>query len=53
MLGELVSVSIPTGPAPSLAEMAQTRPGYAIEGPVGPEVTEFGPGDVAYFQTMP
>jgi hypothetical protein len=51
-LGELISITIPTGRAPSLAEMAQTRPGVAIDGPVGPEVTGLGPGDVAYFETM-
>jgi hypothetical protein len=51
-LGELISIAIPTGRAPSFAEMAQTRPGVAIEGPVGPDVIGLGPGDVAYFQTM-
>ncbi len=52
VLGELVSITIPTGRAPSFAEMAQTRPGVAIDGPVGPEVTGLGPGDVAYFETI-
>jgi hypothetical protein len=52
VLGELASVELPTGPAPSLTEMAQTRPGSAIEGPVGAELTELGPGDVVYFQTI-
>ena len=52
VLGELVSVAIPTGRASSMAEMAQTRPGVVIEGPVGPEVTGLGQGDVAYFQTV-
>jgi hypothetical protein len=52
LLGALISVELPTGPAPSLVEMAQTRPGHAIDGPVGPEVTALGPGDVAYFQTL-
>jgi hypothetical protein len=51
VLGELVSITIPTGRAPSFAEMAQTRPGVAIEGPVGPAVIGLGPGDVAYFET--
>jgi hypothetical protein len=52
VLGELVSITIPTGRAPSIAEMAQTRPGVAIDGPVGPEVTGLGQGDVAYFETI-
>ncbi len=52
VLGELVSIAIPTGRASSMAEMAQTRPGVVIEGPVGPEVTGLGQGDVAYFQTV-
>lgn len=52
VLGALTSVELPTGPAPSFTEMAQTRPGTAIEGPVGPQVTGLGQGDVAYFQTL-
>ena len=44
VLGELISVTIPTGRAPSLAEMAQTRPDVVIDGPVGPELTGLGPG---------
>ncbi len=52
VLGELVSITIPTGRASSIAEMAQTRPGVAIDGPVGPEVTGLGQGDVAYFETI-
>jgi hypothetical protein len=51
-LGELISITIPTGRAPSFAEMAQTRPGVAIDGPVGPAVIGLGPGDVAYFETI-
>jgi hypothetical protein len=52
MLGELVSVELPTGPAPSFAEMAQTRPGTAIDGPVGAEIFGLGSGDVVVFQTL-
>ncbi len=52
VLGELISITIPTGFAPSLTEMAQTRPGTVIDGPVGPAVTGLGQGDVAYFQTL-
>ncbi|HEX4983541.1 MAG TPA: hypothetical protein VFV63_17675 [Ilumatobacteraceae bacterium] len=52
VLGDLLSITIPTGLAPSLAEMAQTRPGHPIDGPGGPDVAGLGQGDVAYFQTI-
>ena len=52
VLGDLLSITTPTGLAPSLTEMAQTRPGHRIDGPVGPDVTGLGQGDVAYFQTI-
>jgi hypothetical protein len=52
VLGDLISITLPQGLAPSVAEMAQTRPGVAIDGPVGPDVTGLGSGDVAFFQTI-
>jgi hypothetical protein len=52
VLGELISIELASGPATSLAEVAEARPGVAIDGPVGPDVTGLGPGDVVYFQTL-
>jgi hypothetical protein len=52
VIGGLISVTVPTGHAPSFAEMAQTRPGTTVDAVVGPDVTGLGQGDVAYFQTI-
>jgi len=52
VLGDLISVELPTGAAPSFVELAQTRPGTAIDGPVGAEILGLGIGDVVLFQTL-
>jgi len=51
VLGELTSIDLATGPVMWFELASGAEPGAVVGGPVAPDVTGLGQGDVAYFPT--